>query len=74
MVDTKGFEISYSQATQASQTWDKDDKYWACDGDGNLESTKAGGDNDDNGHPTKWVWQAGTQNSDLVQVVSDGYS
>ena len=72
MVDTEGFETS--QATQASQTWDEDDEYWACDVDGNLESSKAGGDNDDDGRPTKRARRAGTRNSDLVQVVSNGYS
>jgi len=55
MVETKGFEPSYSQVTQASQTWDEEDEYWACDADGNLEleGSKAECDNDEDGHPTK---------------------
>jgi len=74
MVDTEGFEMSSSQLTQASQTWDEDDEYWACDADGNLEGPKAEGDSDDDEHPTKRARRAGTRNSDLIEVVSDGFS
>ena len=65
MVDTECFE-----ATQASQTWDEEDEYWACDADGDLESSKAEGVEDEDGVPTKRVQRAGTRNSNLVQVVS----
>jgi len=70
MVDTEGFE-----ATQASQTWDKEDEYWACDADGDIESSKAEGDEDEDGdgRPTKRVRRAGMRNSNLVQVVSDEF-
>jgi len=75
MVDTEGLEMSCSQATQASQTWDEEDEYWACDADGDLESSKAEGDNDnDDGRRTKRARRAGTQNSNLVQIVSNSFS
>ena len=73
MVDTEGFEPPCAQATQASQTWDEED-YWACDANGNLESSKVEGDNDDDGRPTKRLRRAGTRNSNLVQVMSDEFS
>ena len=53
MVDTEGFETPCSQVTQASQAWNEEDEYWVCDVDGDLESSKAGCDNDDDGRPTK---------------------
>ena len=53
IVDTDGLKTSCSQVTQASQTWDKEDKYWACDADGNLESSKAYSNDDDDRCPTK---------------------
>ena len=76
MVETEGFEPSYSQVTQASQTWDEEDEYWACDADGNLEleGSKAECDNDEDGHPTKQAQRAATRNSTLVQVVSNEIS
>ena len=45
-----------------------------CDADGDPESSKAGGDSDDDGRPTKRARQAGTRNSNLVQVVSNEFS
>ena len=74
MVNTEGFELSCSQGTQASQTWDEEDEYWACDADADLEGSKAECDDDDNGCPTKQAQWAGTWNSNLVQVVSDEIS
>lgn len=59
MVDA---ETPSSQASLASQTWDKEDEYWACDVDGELESFKedGDGDGDGDGHPTKQPRWAGT--------------
>jgi len=77
MVDTEGLEMSCSQAAQASQAWDDEDEYWACDAsdaDGDIEDSKVEGGGDDVEHPTKRVRRAGTWNSNLVQVVSDGFS
>ena len=73
MVDTD-LETSCSQATHASQTWDEEDEYWACDADGDLESSKTDGDDDDDGHPTKRARRAGTRNSNIIEVVSDEIS
>jgi len=74
MVDTNGLATSCSQATQASQTWDEEDEYWACDADGNLESSKAYSDDDDDGRPAKRAQQAGTRNSSIVEIVSYEFS
>ena len=60
--------------TQASSSWDEDNEYWACDAEDNLESSKTEDDNDDDERPTKRAQQEGTQNSNLVEVVSDGFS
>ena len=74
IIDTDGFEPPCSQATQASQAWDEEDEYWACDADGDLEGSEAECDNDDDGRPTKRARRASTRNSSLVQVVSDEFS
>ena len=77
MIDTKGLEPSCSQAMQESQAWDEEDEYWACDAcnaGGDIEDSKAEGGGDNVERPTKQVRRAGTQNSNLVQVVSDGFS
>jgi hypothetical protein len=36
MVDSEGLET----CSHASQTWEDEDKYWACDADGKPESPK----------------------------------
>jgi hypothetical protein len=55
MVGTEGLKPSCSQVSLASQTWDKEDEYWACDTDGELETKADDNDNDNNddGRPTK---------------------
>jgi len=75
MVDAE-LKTSCSQASQTSQTWDDEDEYWACDADAELESSKVDNDDgdDEDGGPTKRARRAGTRNSGLVQVVSDGVS
>ena len=77
IIDTKGLEPSCSQAMQESQAWDEEDEYWACNAcnaGGDIKDSKVEGGGDNVECPTKRVQWAGTRNSNLVQVVSDGFS
>jgi hypothetical protein len=60
MVNTEG--------PSGNQSWDDEDEYWACNADGELDSSEDS--SEECKCPTKHAWQAGTHNSNLIQVVS----